>query len=155
MDIFSIFLLVIGMLLIFALISAIIRPIIRIIFRRRYPFSGRIDSYTDVNRFILHYDDFFIEDNPDDPEGRYFFILTHTDYSRPYGYGVYYVRHISYPPDISRLITRNIRIFIWEHRDIINAELKERQEKHEKFLQSEYRKSIVEEDIKKQKIREK
>ncbi len=129
--------------------------------KKRHPFSGKIETFKDVNDFIANYDFFHFSDKDDDNnEEEYDFYIVNakrdekvpdSDYVSGYKIvNVYSGVYKTYKNDSYWFFLRNkdldmsnnIRAFIWRHKDAINAQLeierieeeKDRKEK-EKILQ--------------------
>jgi hypothetical protein len=117
--------------------AGIISTIYLIYIQKKYPFFGKIKTYTDVNGFIANIDTISFQDT-DENDNLYQYIIENNKlnilsnvYKFPIGVDNSYDK-IKIP----------IRVFVWEHKDAINKQLIlnkeiERKVKEEKFLKKE------------------
>lgn len=121
------------------IILFILMFIYQYIYKIRHPFHGKIETYDDVNAFTVHYDEFLFQDiDENDNLCNYTIVNTPTTYlsDNPnedairIPIGIYKSSTTSKNP-YSKEIYIPARVFIWEHKNVINKRLaidKERKE---------------------------
>jgi hypothetical protein len=136
--------------------------IYRYINKKRHPFSGKIETFKDVNDFIANYDLFYFADKDNDGVDYNYHIVT-----KRYNSNIFIIilstRTITIPKGIYKSekydnywfaihnrINEPIRAFVWKHKDAINAALdvekiikeKDRKEKEKNLKLKELDKNI-------------
>ena len=123
-----------------------IPKIYRYINKKRHPFSGKIETFKDVNDFIINKDIVFFQDKDDDGDMYNYTIVNTKTYTKIYDVsykggskiidiitGVYktYIGD-NYWFDMRNRIRIPIRAFVWQHKDVINEQLEKERELKEK-----------------------
>ena len=123
-----------------------IPKIYRHINKKRHPFSGKIETFKDVNDFIINKDIMFFQDKDDDGNIYKYAIVNAKTYTTiDFNYdsggskiidiitGVYktYIGD-NYWFDMHNRINIPTRVFVWQHKDAINEQLEKERELKEK-----------------------
>lgn len=133
------------LLLILALTIIIVPKIIRFINKRRYPFTGKIEIFRDVNAFIAHIDSLDFQEEKDGKLYKYNILNVNSSEKMPNSKGNYDIVDVfkgiyksevgnNYWFNIRYRINTPIRAFIWKHKDIINQQLSIQEKAKEKKL---------------------
>ena len=146
-----------------AILSWIFIPkIYRYVNKKRHPFSGKIETFKDVNDFIANYDLFYFADKDENGVDYNYHIVMVKHQAREFDIimttnlvtvpqGIYKSEmHDNYWYWIGNRIDEPIRAFVWKHKDAINAQLdvdkiikeKDRKEKEKKLKLKELDKNI-------------
>jgi hypothetical protein len=100
--------------------------IYRYINKKKHPFSGKIETFKDVNDFIVNYNLFHFTDK-DENYNYYIVTKTYTIWNTKtitIPKGIYKTeKYDNYWYSIHNRINEPIRAFIWNHKDAINAQL--------------------------------
>ncbi len=123
------------LLLILALTIIIVSKITRFINKKRYIFSGKIETLKDVNAFIAHIDLLSFQEKEKDGKIYKYTIVNANTYEKipdiKHNYktidifpGIYKSKiENNYWYDTNNLINIPAKKFIWEHKDAINQQL--------------------------------